>query len=456
MTAKLQQVADSLASSLQRDVAIDDPAMRLIAHSPHFGPVDHVRQESIMHRKVPPEAAQWLLAQGIADSSQPMRLPGNESCAMLPRVCAPIRCRDVLLGFLYLIDDPPLSADEVRRVADAAAAAGETLFEERLLVNLERSRERELLRDLLSDDQCLAEAAATELVEQGLAPASCLVLVLVFWLSESFAAVTPQEALAQALEEARCVVPSRRLLHLIRRDHGAAILLGHNRGALTSDAKRLSEVIPSRLAHPPLAAVRDATVIGIGDVHTGLIASSASYREGSWAAKVASAVPELGPALSWSELGVYRHLAKLPRHVLEDDLVHEGVTRLIADGHSDLVTTLETYLDLAGDAKRTAAALRLHRTSLYYRLGRIEQLTGADLHDGHDRLQLHLALKAARLTGMRHRPPARPTNVQAWPRRSHHSTDALLTPRMAGWPRAARRPPHHYGVPRGGLACPRH
>ena len=38
--------------------------------------------------------------------------------------------------------------------------------------------------------------------------------------------------------------------------------------------------------------------------------------------------------------------------------------------------TLETYLDHAGDVKSTAAELWLHRTSLYYRLRRVEEVAG--------------------------------------------------------------------------------
>ncbi len=55
------------------------------------------------------------------------------------------------------------------------------------------------------------------------------------------------------------------------------------------------------------------------------------------------------------------------------------------------------FLDCAGQASRTAALLGIHRQTLYYRLGRVEQLTGLDLGDGEDRLLLHMALKAARL-----------------------------------------------------------
>jgi hypothetical protein len=48
--------------------------------------------------------------------------------------------------------------------------------------------------------------------------------------------------------------------------------------------------------------------------------------------------------------------------------------------------------------KSTAAELWLHRTSLYYRLRRIEEVAGVDLNRGEDRLLCHVALRLSRLS----------------------------------------------------------
>lgn len=70
---------------------------------------------------------------------------------------------------------------------------------------------------------------------------------------------------------------------------------------------------------------------------------------------------------------------------------------LLSPAHHELARTAEVYLDCAGQAGRTASELGIHRQTLYYRLNRVEQLTGLDLDDGEDRLLLHMALKRARL-----------------------------------------------------------
>ncbi|MFJ8669268.1 PucR family transcriptional regulator [Streptomyces sp. NPDC093600] len=142
--------------------------------------------------------------------------------------------------------------------------------------------------------------------------------------------------------------------------------------------------------------LRDAAgpgaVAGIAGPRRGLQELDAAWREATAAARAAAAQPRLGPLAPWSAIGPYRLLTALPTG--EPD---PAVRALLAPAHAELARTAETFLDHAGQAGRTAAALGIHRQTLYYRLSRVEQLTGLDLDAGEDRLLLHMALKAARL-----------------------------------------------------------
>ncbi|MFV2121540.1 helix-turn-helix domain-containing protein, partial [Streptomyces sp. Act-28] len=109
----------------------------------------------------------------------------------------------------------------------------------------------------------------------------------------------------------------------------------------------------------------------------------------------ALAEPRLGPVAPWASVGPYRMLTALPVGAAEDPAVRP----LLGRAHIGLARTAEVFLDHAGQAGRAAAALGVHRQTLYYRLSRIEQLTGLDLDSGEDRLLLHMALKARRLRG---------------------------------------------------------
>ena len=118
-----------------------------------------------------------------------------------------------------------------------------------------------------------------------------------------------------------------------------------------------------------------------------------AWREASAAARAALAEPRLGPVAEWASIGPYRLLTALSPDAAQDP----AVRLLLTPAHRELAHTAEVFLDRAGQAGRTAAELGIHRQTLYYRLSRVEQLTGLDLDDGEDRLLLHMALKAARL-----------------------------------------------------------
>jgi DNA-binding PucR family transcriptional regulator len=119
----------------------------------------------------------------------------------------------------------------------------------------------------------------------------------------------------------------------------------------------------------------------------------AAWQEASAAARAALAEPRFGPVAEWARIGPYRLLTSLSPDAVRDPSVHT----LLSPAHHELARTAEVYLDRAGQAGRTAAELGIHRQTLYYRLSRVEQLTGLDLDDGEDRLLLHMALKGARL-----------------------------------------------------------
>src|SRR6185369_12878481 len=119
---------------------------------------------------------------------------------------------------------------------------------------------------------------------------------------------------------------------------------------------------------------------GVSRVRRGVAELAEQWREACAAARVAAAVPRFSPVAQWGELRGWRPVTELPGP-------DPAVEPLLGD--PVLTETAEVFLDCAGSAARAAAALRIHRQTLYYRLGRIEALTGLDLADGEDRLLLH-------------------------------------------------------------------
>ncbi|WP_203978411.1 PucR family transcriptional regulator [Planotetraspora silvatica] len=377
--ADLQRIVENLAARLRRPLLLEDSRQRVVAYSEQDGQLDDIRRDSILRRHTTSEVRAFLRAAGINDAVRPLRTPGAADLGLLPRVCVPVRHDGRMLGFLWFIDVGPAMTDaEVDVAAATAPALALALFHESLASGLTSHRELEAITGVL-----LGEAgAARALIEAGAFPQGVPVTVTV----AKPVAAEADEALRLRLERGLLAL-RRRLaghqpLHLVRYDH--AVLL-------TAGTATFSEEIHSAMDTPVL--------IGIGRSRPSLAGAAESYAEALHAAEVAAKVPELGRSVEWARLGVYRMLTRVPH----DDL-HPGLERLLGDDqHLPLLETLEIYLDLAGSALETSRRLQLHRTSLYYRLQRVETLAETDLADGGERLSLHLSLKLARLSG-RYRP----------------------------------------------------
>jgi hypothetical protein len=142
------------------------------------------------------------------------------------------------------------------------------------------------------------------------------------------------------------------------------------------------------LSSAALAGLPPGSTAGISEVRDGVGSLATQWQHARVAAAVAGVAGKLSPVASWDELGSWRLVSRL-------DGPDPAVVPLLGD--PVLTETAETWLDSGGSAGRTAEALCVHRQTLYYRLGRIEALTGLDLADGDARLLLHASLRRARL-----------------------------------------------------------
>jgi sugar diacid utilization regulator len=99
---------------------------------------------------------------------------------------------------------------------------------------------------------------------------------------------------------------------------------------------------------------------------------------------------------------LFRVLASHPEEVrsfFEDTVA--PIVRYDDQYRTDLVGTLESYLDQNCNMNATAAAIYAHRHTVAYRLDRVKELTGLDPMQSEDRERLGLGLKAYRIIAPR-------------------------------------------------------
>ena len=109
--------------------------------------------------------------------------------------------------------------------------------------------------------------------------------------------------------------------------------------------------------------------------------------------------------LAFEQTGAYRLLlsAMSENPVELQRLYAETVEPLVAydeQYETDLVQTLETFLEADGNVAGTAQRLFTHRHTIYYRLERVRELSGLDVSSSDGREKLSLGLKAMRVLGL--------------------------------------------------------
>ncbi|MFF2957128.1 PucR family transcriptional regulator [Kitasatospora sp. NPDC057965] len=388
----LQSLVDGLAEELGRSVVLDDPLVRLMCASRHFGDEDPVRVRTLLQGIADDEAIRHVVSQGVTGWTRPGYLEGRDDLGLKPRYCVPILERGYMLGILMVVaKDGDLTAAETGAIARTARAVAAEMYAERLAADTDQEQTRDLVNRLVGADSAQRSAARRRLLDDGLLPAGPHVVVTVVAVAGLRG---PSGRVGTALRGA--LEPFRQT----RTAHGLS--------AVDQDRAVLVQVFDREPAEEELelqarGVVRSlgtfldrgaTTLVGVGGRRAELADAWISHDQARVALRAARRMPRLGGIGDWERLGEYAVLLQLPDEALDDSLVPEPLRRLLdGGGNARLEETLRCFLENAGSVPRTAEILEVHRTSLYYRLRQIQEMTGLDLDDGAHRLVLHLGLR---------------------------------------------------------------
>lgn len=388
---RVQQLVDSLAEQLQRSVVVDDPQVRLLATSRHFGDEDDVRVRAVLQRDAGSAAVAHVLGAGVAGWSRAGWIPAEPGIGMHPRWCLPLRWRGELLGLLMVIDaHAGLSGTETALIAAAGDQLAAVLVADRHAADAATAERDAAVAALLSPLPADRERALVALA--GTLPAGRHVRAVALRLT----GVAPEDAEQAGAAVRRALASRPGTPATAGADAGTALLV--TPGPLDDEAVAgaARRVVAEAQA---VAAGRFGCVAGTGPAVVGL---DQAWRSARTAELATRAVPRLhpGPVVDGTALGVDEVLLRVPADAWDETALPAELHALrAADPQGRLTATLAAWLDAGGNAPAAADALHVHRTTLHYRLDRVRELTGADLDDGATRLRLHLGLAVARHLG---------------------------------------------------------
>jgi PucR C-terminal helix-turn-helix domain len=332
----VQSAVDQLGTSLAHPVLVEDARHRPIWWSAQ-GQVDGTRMRTILQHEVEPAARAVVARLGLARARGPVRTPAAPEADMLPRWCVPLRSGRELLGYLWVLD------------------GDETVTEQHL-----------------PQIVACADLAASYLAQSPMTSAG---------------RVRRRAALLARLAAGPDDNAARDLIALEELDPLATVVVNAPRAETGAGAGwPLRGDMSVHASPPPGAAATSGPPLPLAQLHL-------AVRRASLTRQVIRAGAVLARP-SFDALGSWHLIASAPADLAVAD-IHPGAEVLVRQRRPDLMITARTVLDYGGDIAKAAAQLHIHRTTLYYRLDRIEALTGVSLKTGPERDDLHMALRLA-------------------------------------------------------------
>ena len=135
--------------------------------------------------------------------------------------------------------------------------------------------------------------------------------------------------------------------------------------------------------------------IGIGTRQKSLEKYKLSYEQASKCINLAIKQKQKNMIYYYEQLGLYQLFYDINNKTLLDNFVHNILYSLIAYDkkyNTNLIQTLEVYLNKNCNLNQTAETLFIHRNTIKYRLQRIEEITNTSLNDAFTRLNFFNAI----------------------------------------------------------------
>lgn len=323
-----------------------------------------------------------LLAAGFDEAVGAGRSVATARRGAVGRWIVAVRAGREVAGFVVLSRRSGLGEADSRLFERVAQVTSLLLLSERSVAEAEQRLRGEVLDDLLSADASRAVDVSRRAAAAGFDVEHDTVVVS--------AGVDVADLPVAASVANRMVVSAAGLAEV--RDGVIVVLLPGR------DPEAAAAAVHRSLA----AHATGPVTVGVAGPASGIAGIVDAYREAERCRRVLGSLGRTGEWATPTTAGVYALLLGAAGEERLSTFVerHIGaVERYDDERGTELVRTLDMFLDQRGNLAHTAEALIIHVNTLRQRLERLDQLLGTSWREPDDALQLQLALRVRRLLG---------------------------------------------------------
>lgn len=396
MYDSLESFVDHVSELLGCSITLEDTHHRVLVYSSHGEETDPVRISTIISRRVPEKVINRLWKDGVIpsllQSKKPIRIEGKKEIGLGSRVAVSIWRGDEVIGYIWAIEwDQPLTDSQMEILQNAAAVA------KHLLSRFGKSK-----RPSTHDDQEFFWKLLTGHVSDHEANQKLLELnytsnkftIMVF----NFKEIISKDMEKQIIYLLKVMDDIKIILYTM--DDHELILLASTVDRQISPAavfKQFIENFPKSLAEKFHI---EGVYGGYGSIYSEWNHVKKCFKEAKKVVEVKEKFPEEAESFSaYQELGIYQFMDVLLEKRVQDGFDNIAIKRLREydkSHNTELLVTLEAFLDESESMQKTAARLHIHTNTLTYRLKRITEIMEVDLSVPSQKFMLYLDLKLLR------------------------------------------------------------
>ncbi|MFP3719001.1 helix-turn-helix domain-containing protein [Niallia circulans] len=394
MYDSLESFVDHVSELLGCPITLEDPHHRVLVYSSHDEETDMVRISTIISRRVPERVINRLWKDGVIpqllQSKKPIRIKEKKEIGLGNRVAVSIWRGEEVIGYIWAIEmGTPLTEEKMGFLENAASVARHLL-----------SRFATSKTPTLQDNQEFFWRMLTgyvketdiddKLKEMGMPAATCFT-VMIFPFSKMITKEIEKHILyllkvSQDVKISFSTIEDNELIIL-------ATPLEDNGDSIACYKKFISSFQQNLEERFSIKEVRGS----FGGIYKQYRDIPKSFREARTVLEVREKFPqEAGAFVHYQELGIYQFLDILLEKRRQDGSENVAIRNLKkydSTHHTELLATLEAYLDESENIQKTAARLHIHPNTLTYRLKRMVEIMEVDLSVPSQKFMIYLDLK---------------------------------------------------------------
>ncbi|WP_042349926.1 helix-turn-helix domain-containing protein [Bacillus massiliigorillae] len=386
----LVEFADRISHVLGCPVTIEDANHRVLAYSIHDDLSDPVRISTIMNRRVPEKIINNLWKEGVIPSllkdDSPIIIPSMSELGFGKRAAVSIRKNQEVIGFIWVLEINKSFTETDLNFLKLAAKEGKNQLLQ-ALAKKKRNQEshQEFLWQLLTGHFDTEDDIKSVCAENAISlPSIYSIIVFTFpsTIDESIERnISYTIGTTQKIKAPLYTIDQRRLI---------IVASPANQNDFTQS---LTEFIDSFLSQMKVRFELTNIHGACGPIYSTYIQASTCYQEARYTLSLQQVFPNKEKQLTnYATLGIYQYVQTL-YHNRTTNIFQQNIKELFKydeKNSTNLIETLQTYLEHDANPYDTASKLHLHVNTIHYRLKRISSIANINVKDPLQKMALYL------------------------------------------------------------------